>query len=224
MYADPFAESLVSDRSPVMSGKVRLSPESGSELVSQLVFPEVSESNWVLTSPTQTSDAGRTRSSSDSVCDRSCVSPGLCCRSVVAAATCRREILRRRNFEEFSESRSDASLIHELSGIDSSLARGWPGRLAQCLRARVPAGVQASNGRHQTNWSDSSQKKIFFERLLQTKSRSLQAVFSRRCFCKNRDESSGRGLTSLLPELITGVRRGRIGRSAPPVEQDGYDV
>ncbi len=69
MYADPFEESLVSDRSPVMLGKVRLSPEAGSVLVSQLVSPEVSAENWVLTSPTQTSDAGRTRSSSDSVCD-----------------------------------------------------------------------------------------------------------------------------------------------------------
>ena len=184
--------------------------------MSQLVFSEVPAENWVLTSPTQTSDAGRIRSSSDSVCDRSCVSPGLCCRSVVAAANCRREILRRRNLEEFSESRSDASLIHELSGIDSSLARGWPGRLAQDSRASAPAGVQVRNERHQTSWSDSSQKKNFFERLLQTKSRSMQAVFSRRCFCKNRDESSGRGLTSLLPELTTKGRRGRSVRSAPP--------
>jgi hypothetical protein len=51
---------------------------------------------------------------------------------------------------------------------------------------------------------------------LQTKSRSMQAVFSRRCFCKNRDESSGRGLTSLLPELTTELQRVLTVRSAPP--------
>lgn len=116
MYAEPFAESLVSDRSPVMSGKARLSPEAGSELVSQLVFPVDSAENWVLISPTQTSDAGRTRSSRVSECVRvSRVRAYMF--SLDRSFLGRRRRLLERGKPELSTSSREASLIQLCRGM-----------------------------------------------------------------------------------------------------------
>lgn len=50
-----------------ISGKLSESPDSGSVFVSQLELPGVWPENCWLRSPTQTSEAGRTRSSRDSL-------------------------------------------------------------------------------------------------------------------------------------------------------------